>query len=297
MAQSEPGASLERISFARESGERPTPNRARRFHVHLVELVILLVAAVLYQATVSIMRLPRSWAWSFVLVSAAVVSGVGFSLSLPRRRRIARLRRQARDRGCRTPEPGARLTCVGVPEELTEDGPLEDIPFEPWFFLGQPGAASPAVLALGGSGSLARWPCRFCCCSKLSPTSVWRIWLFLGGLAVGEAVVLLAEPAYIRLTPGRFDVLAYRPWRREADRNIDLRSQAGSRGHGLGAFAGEGSAMASARLELSLDGFVRPRRFARALLLAALSSLPGGAGLDGRTRRLTAQAHGLLRGT
>ena len=127
------------------------------------------------------------------------------------------------ERNCRTRLPltapdGCRLCCIGAPEQLAEFGEWTDAPFQPTFFFGKfvirgrgvpswlfDGIAALAFLAVLGLGfhgfvGVSEW--------ALVP-------VFVAAVGLADAVTSLLWPTYLRLVPGRLDVLGYAPMSRK----------------------------------------------------------------------------------
>jgi hypothetical protein len=127
-----------------------------------------------------------------------------------------------------TPPDGCRLCCIGAPEQLAVFGEWKDVAFQPALFFGKfvirgrgvPGwlfdgiavLAFLAVLGLGFRGFVGvfEW--------ALVP-------VFVADVGLTDAVTSLLWPTYLRLVPGRLDVLGYSPFSRKPNfyHGYDLR--------------------------------------------------------------------------
>lgn len=126
------------------------------------------------------------------------------------------------------PDSRARLKCIGAPEDLAGIGLLEDVPFEPRIHFAsfivhpRPGHAA-AFRGLLAVGFCALWIAYL-----FVRTGDWArgfnlcVWV---SCAAAEMIVSWFCPTYIRVVPGRLDIIRYRALsKRVADAvHIDLR--------------------------------------------------------------------------
>ena len=116
------------------------------------------------------------------------------------------------------PPEELRLCCIGAPEELTDYGEWSDVPFEPALFLGRF-----AILGRRWSRWLSVGVFVLACLAvigiHIELTSTWSgtdlyIDLCVATIIMETAIGLL-WPTYLRLVPGRLDVLGYAPLSRK----------------------------------------------------------------------------------
>lgn len=105
---------------------------------------------------------------------------------------------------------GWRLRCVGSPDELEQVGELRDVPFEPrqfWIPFGLPEAARVkrwrwAVTLVAAAGAL------YLGCRVSGAPKGLAIYVLAAG-AAGYLLAGVVAPAYIRVTPGRLEVIQH----------------------------------------------------------------------------------------
>jgi len=180
------------------------------------------------------------------------------------------------------PPEGCRLSCIGAPEQLAEYGEWADVPFEPALFFGKfalRGRGWPRWLSIGVAGLallvFLGFGWRF-----IGGGVFGQVYLgFIFALGVAETATALLWPTYVRLVPGRLDVLGYGPLSkkpvfvdrydlRQATIMADLRKSFVSiiRQHG----------QHTRRLEFGIALMSERRKFVYMLFLAAMSSYEPG---------------------
>lgn len=216
--------------------------------------------------------------WAFLIFLCLIILPIGFWPRISN----SRFARKYRLRLPLMPPEACRLCCVGAPEELAEFGEWADVPFEPALFFGR--------FAIRGRA----WPrwlytvIAACVFLTLFGLSLYRVRLRIGGLVWAEMALALglAEvataflwPTYIRLVPGRLDVLGYGPLSkkpvfldqydlRKASITTDLRRSFVS-------ILTKGTPH-SRQLEFGISLMMERKRFVYMLFLAAMSSYQPG---------------------
>ena len=180
------------------------------------------------------------------------------------------------------PPEDCRFACIGAPEEIAEFGGWADVPFEPALFFGR--------FSIRGRG----WRKHLYMIIVVLVMAVWLgtqvgwfvvsfrwnpYFAFITALGVAELATAFMWPTYLRLVPGRLDVLGYGPMSRKptfveqydlrgARIMADLRRSFVSIVHGQGRDA--------RRLEFGISLMRERRKFVYMLFLAAVSSYPPG---------------------
>lgn len=117
----------------------------------------------------------------------------------------------------RTLPSDGRLSCVGLPEDLAEYGEWADVPFEPALFYGR--------LVIRNRSSSRWFYVGIFCASLIAGCLVTQYGLGVGfgqlvrtklcsAFLVAEGLTAVFWPTYLRLVPGRLDVLGYGPFSR-----------------------------------------------------------------------------------
>jgi hypothetical protein len=187
------------------------------------------------------------------------------------------------------PSEDCRLCCVGTPEDLADYGDWADVPFEPAMFFGKfsirghgwprwlyPSTVILVLVAWLGFGMLGLLGPNF---QRLA------FFAFMSALGIAELVTAFLWPTYLRLVPGRFDVLGYGPLSKKPiflDR-YDLRDAtitADLRRSFVSIVSKHGEP--PRRLEFGISLMSERRKFVYMLFLAAMSSYkPGRVPEDG----------------
>lgn len=124
------------------------------------------------------------------------------------------------------PDPAFRLRCVGAPEDLLVHGPLHDVPFEPrlfWMPVGLRGKGDsgwlPFVVGLATLGAAILVG------GAIGGGNGVTVPVVLAGLFVGTLLVAVLTPSYLRISPGRLELVTWRPVGGPTVQAYDLRTK------------------------------------------------------------------------
>jgi hypothetical protein len=206
----------EKVHFARTAGVDYTQSKAFCQHRSLLWRMAGVGFAALillsFDALAGLLGNPSRGIWGLIFVLALVVL-ILLPVAIVSRARYRRKSSQLPH----SPPVDARLSCAGLLEDLAEYGEWADVPFEPALFYGR---------FVIGNRSVSKWFYASIFCASLLVGCLitkYGLGMDFGRLGYTKlcAAFLLAEgltallwPTYLRLVPGRLDVLGYSPFSR-----------------------------------------------------------------------------------